>query len=149
MTEKKLIEHHTKYEEIHGFDETAWMTKSEHNKLHAQLRRSKKCNISVDELRRISKAAHSRTKKSIETRRKYRNSETGKKAKKRHNQTDKKKRTQSKYQRKNIQHIYFTETIGKNAQMREDIYYNNKTGIVTYSSRFKGANKHNLPGIDI
>lgn len=63
MSIQKPIEHHSKYKEMHGFDETTWMTKSEHKKLHARLRKSGKCNVPVDELRRISKIAHSRTKK--------------------------------------------------------------------------------------
>ena len=35
----KLIEHHTKYKEIHGVDETVWITRSEHSKLHIRLRK--------------------------------------------------------------------------------------------------------------
>jgi hypothetical protein len=35
---EQLIEHHVKYKEIHGVDETIWMTRSEHLLLHARLR---------------------------------------------------------------------------------------------------------------
>lgn len=55
-----MVEHHTKYLEIDGYDETVWMTKSDHAMLHSRLRRDGKCNIPVDELADISRAAHNR-----------------------------------------------------------------------------------------
>ena len=58
-----LIEHHVKYKEIHGLDETVWMEKSEHDKLHKRLRKEGKCKIPVDVLNNISKKANQRTKK--------------------------------------------------------------------------------------
>lgn len=61
-----LVEHHTKYKEIHGYDETVWMEKGEHKRLHNRLRREGKCNIPVDILQRISNAAQGRTRKSKE-----------------------------------------------------------------------------------
>ena len=40
-----LIEHHTHYKELHGFDRTVWMTRSEHTKLHNRLRQEDKYGI--------------------------------------------------------------------------------------------------------
>ena len=61
-----LIEHHIKYKEIHGYDETVWMERGEHTKLHNRLRREGKCNIPVNELNKISTPAFQRTRKSKE-----------------------------------------------------------------------------------
>lgn len=58
-----MVEHHVKYKELHGVDETVWMTNSEHVKLHARLRKGGMCNIPSDELKKISTAANSRTVK--------------------------------------------------------------------------------------
>ena len=58
-----MIEHHIKYKEIHGVDETVWLTKSEHIKLHKRLRRENKCTVPVNELSKISHAACRRTTK--------------------------------------------------------------------------------------
>lgn len=58
-----LVEHHVKYKEIHGVDETVWLTNSEHRLLHNRLRREGKCDIPPDELAKISIAANSRTDK--------------------------------------------------------------------------------------
>jgi len=57
IDKRKLIEHHIKYKEIHGVDETVWMTVSDHRKLHNRLRREGKCKIPIDELRGIAKKA--------------------------------------------------------------------------------------------
>ena len=58
-----MVEHHVKYKEIHGVDETVWMTRSEHALLHLRLRRENKCEISPEEMRVISNRAGSRTGK--------------------------------------------------------------------------------------
>jgi len=63
MDGETLIEHHVKYKEIHGYDETIWMTWSEHTKLHRRLRNEGGCNITPDKLKKISNAAYSRTNK--------------------------------------------------------------------------------------
>lgn len=60
---EKMVEHHVKYKEIHGVDETVWMTYGEHRLLHNQLRKDGKCGISVKELRDISHCAQNRTAK--------------------------------------------------------------------------------------
>ena len=118
-----LIEHHIKYKEIHGEDKTVWMTKSEHRQLHMRLRNEGKCNVPVDELRRISNAANSRT--------------------------DKEKKHQSNYFKHCMQQFIFNETVGKNVRLIEYIRYNHKMGTVYYSSVFSGGHGYKLPCIDI
>ena len=61
--DEKMIEHHTKYREIHGVDETVWMTRSEHILLHKKLRGEGKCNVTPSKLKSISIAAYGRTLK--------------------------------------------------------------------------------------
>lgn len=58
-----LVEHHTKYREIHGEDKTVFITNSEHVMLHRRLRREGKCNIPVKDLAKISNNAYKRTEK--------------------------------------------------------------------------------------
>lgn len=60
---EEIEEHHTHYKEIDGYDETVFMTRSEHKKLHMRLRKEGKCNIPSKELHRISHNARSRTEK--------------------------------------------------------------------------------------
>jgi hypothetical protein len=64
--EGRIIEHHTKYEEIHGEDITIFMSQSKHKILHRRLRREGKCKIPARELSIISSKAHRRTKKYLE-----------------------------------------------------------------------------------
>lgn len=45
-----LVEHHVKYKELHGVDETVWLTFGEHEKLHRRLRKQGKCNVPAKEL---------------------------------------------------------------------------------------------------
>lgn len=59
----ELIEHHVKYKEIHGIDETIWLTTSEHVKLHNRLRKEGKCNVPAEKLAKISQKAYRRTEK--------------------------------------------------------------------------------------
>lgn len=59
----RLIEHHVKYIELHGEDETVFITHMEHTRLHRKLRRENKCKIHPKILRRISSAALKRTEK--------------------------------------------------------------------------------------
>lgn len=67
-----MIQHHTHYQEIDGYDEIVWMTKSEHLKLHYKLRREGKCNIPPKELAKISAYAHYRSPRSRENKEKNR-----------------------------------------------------------------------------
>lgn len=66
-----MVEHHIKYKEIHGVDETVWMTQSEHQKLHRKLREEGKYNIPAEDLKPIVKAAHQRTRKYKEYKKNY------------------------------------------------------------------------------
>lgn len=120
-----LIEHHTKYKEIHGVDETKWMTVSEHRYLHNRLRREGKCNIPPDELENISLAAGRRTEKHKEYLREY-------------EKTEKKKMLKSKYCKANIMRIMFTDTLTRNVRLREEFAYNIVTNTFTVSSGFIG-----------
>ena len=71
MTNDRMIEHHIKYKEIHGYDKTVMMSHGEHIKLHNKLRKEGKCNISVKELKRISDKAYQRTNKAKEKQQDY------------------------------------------------------------------------------
>jgi len=131
-----LVEHHIHYKEIHGYDETIWITQSEHIKLHRNLRMNGKCNVPSDELNKISKAAYLRTEKAKE-------------AAKQHSQTDKHKNIRRKCGLKNIQYINFIDTPGPNTRFNEQITYNHATGAVYYSTWFSGRHNHKLPVINI
>jgi len=61
MVKEHLVQHHVKYKEIHGIDEVKTMSKGEHKKLHARLRRVGKCNIPPEELNAISIKAYNRS----------------------------------------------------------------------------------------
>lgn len=50
----QIVEHHIKYEDIHGEEKTTSMTMSEHIRLHKRLRKEGKCNIPVEELTKAS-----------------------------------------------------------------------------------------------
>lgn len=57
---RQMVEHHTKYIETHGVDETVWITQSEHHKIdHRKLFPM----VSQKELAKISARACRRTKK--------------------------------------------------------------------------------------
>ena len=118
-----LVEHHIKYKEIHGYDETVWMTKSEHEKLHYRLRREGKCTIPVKKLDKISRAACGRTKKC--------------------------KKRCAEYSKNNRQWLTFDETIGINVRLLERIIFNRATNYVAYSARFHARAGIKLPIIEI
>jgi hypothetical protein len=132
----KLIQHHIKYKEIHGVDEIVWMTNGEHQKLHNRIRKDNKCNISPDELHKISTLAHQRTEKYKNSRETYACSKHG-------------RNVLLKYQNKNIQKMDFNESFGTNTRFTEMIRYNTATGSVRYYARFRGDNGHKLLVIDI
>jgi len=119
----KLIEHHVKYKEIHGVDETVWMTRSEHKKLHNKLRKSGKCNISGKELAGIAHAAALRTPKM--------------------------KAWKLNYKKQHEGNIRFSESIVPNIFHHENINYNYKTGIISISCFFEGQHGHRLKTVDI
>jgi hypothetical protein len=124
--EIKLVEHHTHYEEIHGYDKTEWITASEHVKLHNRLRELGKCNIPVDELTKIASKAHQRTDKRILYLNKY-----------------------HKEYSQNYERIQFSESIGVNVQLNELIRYNTKTGNIIYLSSFRGRHGVKLSIIEV
>ena len=122
-----IVEHHVKYKELHGYDETIWMTQSEHTNLHIRLRKEGKCNISSQKLNKIAMAAHNRTKKErIRT----------------------KTRIRQKYNNNN-QIIDFYETPGRNTEFHERIVYNHVNGTINYCGRYRGKTGHKLPIVNI
>jgi len=75
---KYIVEHHIKYKEIHGYDETVFITQSEHIKLHRRLRKEGKCNIPSNMLKKIVQNAHRRTDKYKQYHKEYRKSDRNK-----------------------------------------------------------------------
>jgi len=133
----KLIEHHTKYKEIHGIDESLWMTPSEHRNLHNRLRREGKCDIPPNELAKISLMASKRSQKGVQRRKEY----IGEWRK-----TDK----GGKYTRsQNRNFIAFWETLAKNARMYETIYYHDNTGHLNVYSGFQYGRGKGFPTVQI
>ena len=126
-----LIEHHVKYKELHGVDETVWMTKSEHKKLHNRLRKEGKCNVSPDLLNTIAIAAHNRTNKAKEWRKIY-------------NKTSAIIQYCSEYQKRNRFLFNFYESMMPNVVHHEIITYNISTGSVIVTCYFKGNNGKKL-----
>lgn len=132
----RLVEHHTKYEEIHGIDDTTWMVPSEHRDLHNRLRREERCDISSEELRKISIVATRRTEKHKEAIRDY-------------NKTEKFRKYKSDYCKMYIMKIVTNSTISKNIIFHEEMAYNIKTETLTISSGFFGSHGIKLPTINI
>lgn len=133
----KLIEHHTKYKEIHGVDESLWMTPSEHRNLHNRLRKEGKCNIPPDELAKISVVAGKRSSKSVQRRKEYigewRKTNKG-----------------GEYTRsQNRNFIAFWDTLAKNVRINETIYYNDNTGHLNVYSGFQYGRGKGFPTIQI
>ena len=118
-----IVEHHTHYKEIHGFDRTVWMTASEHRKLHNRLRREGRCRMPANKLDKISRAARVRT--------------------------DKQQNQISRYNRNNIHRKCFTKSFGDNTILRERILINSKTDTVTYNSTFEGNHGYKIPIVDV
>lgn len=157
-----MVEHHTHYKEIHGYDKTVWMTKSEHSKLHMKLRKSGKCNVPSNELRKISMAASSRTDKEKKYMKSYHKSDKCKKARTKYlqsnrgiktvaayNKSDNCKISKAAYAPKNIQSFIFYTTHGLNVREYEKIVYNNSIGTVCISVYFSATNSKKLLYIDI
>jgi len=104
-----IVEHHIKYKEIHGIDETIFMSQSEHRLLHYNLRKNGKCNIPVEELQKISSMAISRTNKM--------------------------KKYQKKY-KEDIKHKTFNNTIDSNIYLKIIIGYNLHNDNINISTTF-------------
>jgi len=132
MLKQKLIQHHVKYQEIHGVDEIKLMTWSEHHKLHNKLRKKGLCNIPSKQLAKISIKAHARTQKNKKYQLDY-------------SRTEKRKNQQKEYDSKAKQDIDFVEKIGKNIYLYEKIRYNLFTKHISYHSRFRTNYRHFLP----
>lgn len=125
-----MVQHHEKYEEIHGEDKIVMMDFVEHHELHVRLRKEGKCTIPREELHKIAHAAYMRTEKAKRTAKKY---------KKRYN-----KLTGSK---ENC--IVFTETIGKYVLLVEIIKVNPNINRINYGCTFRSNSKVKLIYIDI
>lgn len=108
-----MIEHHTHYKEIDGYDETVWMTRRDHTLLHQRLRTEKKCNISSDKLRKISNAAIGRT--------------------------DKRKIYKRDYHKNQIKAWCFTDRMARGVQHRDTIRYNKESGSIYITSIFTAS----------
>lgn len=119
-----------RYTEIHGVDEIVMMEKGAHKRLHQRLRRESKCSVSATKLNAISKLAHQRTRKCKET-------------------TKKRMQKHNKCLGHKINRIQFTETIGKNIQLLEQIRVNPNTGSVCYTGCLHSINGMRLKYIDI
>ena len=132
MTKGRMVEHHVKYKELHGVDETVWLTKSEHVALHNRLRREGDCNIPVADLRIIAKAAHRRTEKSIKS-----------------CKSDKVRQQHSEYKKQNMRYINFRKPMMTNVRFHEQIVYNLKTNTASYSARFLASSGKQLFYVDV
>lgn len=120
----KLVEHHVKYKEIHGVDETVWLSHGEHQKLHHRLRMEGKCNVPVDELEKISKKAYQRTQRGGESQLKHKK---GKRC-----------LDYNKLYKKNNTHTFnFSQTLMPNVEMNDNWYYNKITDVLIISSGFR------------
>ena len=134
-----LIEHHTKYKEIDGVDETIWVTHKQHRDIHRQWRNEGRV-IPTE----VCRAAAGRTEKCKMYIRKYQQ------------RTDVKERTRNlrhkpermevfrKYIKENRQKIGFSERMMNNVHLVEQLQYNKKTGSLVYSSWFYAASGKQL-----
>lgn len=127
-----LVEHHTKYKEIHGMDESIWMTPSEHRTLHNRLRKEGKCNIHPEELTNISLRANKRGKRFLNNILEY-------------DKTEKKRLYRSEYYRNNVKHKVYQKTLVPNVILYEEITYNIKTTTLSVTSGFKKGHGIKLP----
>lgn len=135
-----LVEHHVKYKELHGVDETVWMTESEHRKLHFKLRTESKCNVPSEKLKKISNAACKRTDKYKKKQTEY------------YQRLDIKKRVSEyvkEYSRENIFSFHFFESMSINVRLHEVIGYNSKINTILYKCHFEGTNNHKLAVVNI
>ena len=136
----KLIQHHVKYEELHGVDEIKLMTVSEHRKLHHKLRLEGKCNISPNDLHNISMKAYRRTDKS----KKYHRDR-----KKRFGPSQWEKEYCSNYRKQYRKRHSFCKTIKPFVVHVDEVTYNTKIDSVHVTSRFQANHGKKLYYIDI
>lgn len=117
---KNMVEHHTHYKELHGYDETVWMERGDHIRLHNKLRRIGKCNIRANVLSKIAAKAHQRTEKC--------------------------RKRDRLYKKTNMRTYYLSKTVDKGIIIRIMIGHNSKTGQINVYSGFKGNHRkiHNI-----
>lgn len=125
-----MVQHHEKYEEIHGEDKIVMMEFAEHQELHRRLREEGTCTIPPTELHKISYAAYMRTEKGQKT----------KKGVQRKAGERRRERTKTKRFSKNIGPIFTLIT-------RIELNTNNES--VKVYSYFNSRKKNNLIYIDI
>ena len=125
-----MVQHHEKYEEIHGEDKIVMMEYGEHRRLHARLRKEGKCNIPTNQLRKIGRAAYSRTEKGRKTQRAANRS------------IDIKRRTYRKEKQ-------FGESVGINFSVVLKIRITETTGHIGVYSHFVSHESRGLVYIDI
>lgn len=125
-----LVQHHEKYEEIHGEDKIVMMDYAEHRKLHTQLRKEGKCTIPREELHKIAQAAYRRTEK-------------GKVV------LERKEKKRSAIRDVPSRVISFSDIIDTNISFVERIRYNPNNGSATYFSYFKGCEGRKIIRVDI
>jgi len=140
-----LVEHHIKYKEIHGVDETVWIELGEHQRLHHGLRKEGKCNIPVDILRRVSNAAQKRTKKAKEYYKKYRQRDDAKAVQKLYRETSKSKEYHKEYFQKSKKTLKLSCTaMMNNVNLVEQLQLNVYTGHIYIHSFFCGGHGKKL-----
>ena len=126
-----LVEHHIKYIELHGIDETVWLDKGDHIALHKRLRKESKCKVTPDELNKISKKAYLRTRKGKENQLKHRKSAH-------------RIEYNRKYKKENTHTFTSSEVVMPNVQLNESWYYNKVTDLLIISSGFSALHGKKL-----
>lgn len=136
----KLEQHHVKYEEIDGVDEIIMLTRSEHVKLHRELR----INGAEPVPLWIIEAARRRSPGNKTTSAAYDQSKKGKAISENYRQSDLGKQTAARHEGYR-QSIWFNESFGKFTTFQEQIRYNHATGSVNYSAHFRAVSGYELP----
>ena len=146
---EQMVEHHTHYREIHGYDKTVWMTRSEHFKLHQRLRKNGECNVPVDELSVVAMAAHNRTDKSKKNTAKYQAGYKYKQKRIEYEGSPERIKYKRGYHLKNIWEKHHWTYMIPYVTLKETIGYNIATNHLSVSSGFYGTHKKKLLVIDI
>lgn len=146
---EQMVEHHTHYREIHGYDKTVWMTRSEHAKLHQRLRKNGECNVPADKLSVVAMAASGRTDKSKENTAKYQAECKYKQKKIEYEGSPKRIKYKRDYRLKNIWEKHHWTYMMSYVTLKETIGYNIATNHISVSSGFYGSHKKKLLVIDI
>jgi hypothetical protein len=136
----KIVQHHEKYQELHGEDKIVLMTQREHLLLHKRLRMEGKCTIPVKDLHAIALKAHCRTDHYKTKRKCY---------EEQYRKTPKHKRYDADYKimlRQNS--IIFTDNIAENITLREQIIQY-PTGNICISVGFHFDNGLKIPKVTI